>query len=246
MRTPSKESVDGGESATVAVLVILGTVATVIGLFTALIALQTVRIGREVEELRVRQAALSEGQDALATAQADLADLADRADDLEARADSLEEQAESAEGGAAGEAGNGPEGKAETEGEPADREAAVARSLSGTWEGAYRCPQGLTGLTLIVLVEEGQDVLATFSFHPLPDNPGVPSGQFAMKGSYSASELTLGGDYWIDRPSGYLMVGLSAPLPEAPFDRLQGEVDQSGCEDFELSKVSDRTMRPPL
>jgi hypothetical protein len=130
----------------------------------------------------------------------------------------------------------------------ASPDAEIARALTGTWEGRYRCAQGPTGLTLIIYLPDGGDdeVLATFKFYPLPTNPRVPAGSFALKGTFSPSALTLSGDHWIERPAGYNMVDLAAPMTSASPTTISGEVKNSPrCAGWEVEKVSGETRKPP-
>ena len=108
--------------------------------------------------------------------------------------------------------------------------------LSGTWTGAYYCGQGETGLRLIMQASSDGQVNATFSFYPLPGNPDVPSGSFAMTGTYSAGGVALTPDYWISEPPGYEMVGLASVLAPGNQNVLEGHITASGCTTFSVQK----------
>jgi len=85
----------------------------------------------------------------------------------------------------------------------------------GIWRGEYSCAQGLTGVTLILEKNPGNNHLinGTFSFFPLPFNPTVPSGSFTLKGNYTESrKLTLIPDRWIDHPFLFTMVSIDGRL----------------------------------
>ncbi|MDB5471877.1 MAG: hypothetical protein JWR84_3437 [Caulobacter sp.] len=87
--------------------------------------------------------------------------------------------------------------------------ASAAEPIDGTWEGAYVCGQGKTGLTLTLDGTADGQVTGTFSFWPRQDNPDVPSGSFAVRGTITPQgDLRLQGDHWIDQPAGFEMVGL--------------------------------------
>jgi hypothetical protein len=108
---------------------------------------------------------------------------------------------------------------------------------AGVWEGGYGCSQGLTALTLTVEPGPDNTATATFDFSAHPDNPGVPSGSFAMEGEYQDGALSLQGVEWIEQPDDYLMVDLRFHS-ERGIDpqRMYGEVVGAppSCSIFEL------------
>lgn len=128
-----------------------------------------------------------------------------------------------------------------------ERPSQLKRRLAGTWKGQYRCSQGVSGLQLVLWVDSSR-VLATFTFYPLDENPSAGSGIFAMKGSYSSNVVKLSGDYWIHNPDGYHMVDLVSHPMESSYRKMLGFVKSpfSGCRNFELTKVSDRSAKPPI
>jgi hypothetical protein len=90
------------------------------------------------------------------------------------------------------------------------------RAVLGTWKGSYQgCAQGPTGLTLAIKPRgaTGNRLRATFSFHALPTNPGVPSGSYAMTGFYFPGGVALDQSHWIIQPPGYGMVNLVGSPP---------------------------------
>jgi hypothetical protein len=108
-------------------------------------------------------------------------------------------------------------------------------AIAGVWTGTYTCNQGLTDLRLTINDSGGGALTATFDFSADPSNPGVPSGSFAMTGTYSASGLVLNQDYWINEPDGYSMVNLTAPPPTG--NTIQGTVQgPGGCTSFSVSR----------
>ncbi|GIJ44507.1 hypothetical protein Val02_13930 [Virgisporangium aliadipatigenens] len=116
--------------------------------------------------------------------------------------------------------------------------------IAGTWKGEYRCAQGLTGLTLIIFVVDRKNARATFEFYPLPSNPSVPRGSFALKGTYFSTGISLEPDYWIHQPAGYMMLGLSLGVSRTDPPRISGDLPM-GCHRLEVVKVSDETRPPP-
>jgi serine/threonine-protein kinase len=108
--------------------------------------------------------------------------------------------------------------------------------LTGTWVGSYTCSQGLTGLRLGIQAAPGGSATAIFNFYAVPSNPGVPSGEFTMTGTYSANGMHLGTGHWIKQPAGYEMAGLDAgPLTNGG-KTLSGNVANAACTTFTASK----------
>lgn len=115
--------------------------------------------------------------------------------------------------------------------------ALAAEPIDGVWEGAYTCGQGKTGLTLTLDGAADGTVTGTFSFWPRSDNPGVPSGSFAVRGTVTPQgQLSLHGDHWIDQPAGYGMVGLEGTAyagQNGDKDAIVGRVsDLQNCSDW--------------
>jgi hypothetical protein len=121
----------------------------------------------------------------------------------------------------------------------------AAKILSGTWQGRYRCSQGLTGLRLVLYPTDDGVLLGTFSFFAVSSNPRVPSGQSAMRGSYSEASWSLAPDYWIDHPAGYFMIDMAGQVPITSSAHLTGRLG-GGCKTFDLTKTSTKTHKPPL
>jgi hypothetical protein len=107
--------------------------------------------------------------------------------------------------------------------------------LTGTWTGSYVCPQGSTGLRLALKATAGGGLTATFSFYPTGSNVSVPSGSFALTGSYTAKEFQLTPDRWISKPQNYSMVGLTGAASESD-TTLSGSVVSPGCTTFSVSR----------
>jgi len=109
-------------------------------------------------------------------------------------------------------------------------------SLTGTWAGSYFCPQGQTGLRLTLKATPGGALTATFSFYPTATNVSVPSGSFALTGSYSAKGFQLTPDHWISKPQNYSMVGLTGGAPTSNDTVLSGSIVSPGCTTFSVSR----------
>ena len=125
----------------------------------------------------------------------------------------------------------------------------AAASVVGTWEGVYRCGV-LRGLRLgITSAPEGKGegaLLATFTFYEEGGNAGTPLGVYAMKGSYASGTLVLDPDYWIKSAGSFYMIGLRGKLDLSSSPVKLTGAGTTGCEKFELRKVSDTAEPPPL
>ena len=108
--------------------------------------------------------------------------------------------------------------------------------LTGTWTGTYFCRQGWTGLRLVLKATSSGGLTATFNFYATGSNVSVPSGSFALTGSYSAKGFQLTPDHWISKPQGYLMVGLTATAPSKNDTVLNGNIVSPGCTTFSVSR----------
>jgi hypothetical protein len=108
-------------------------------------------------------------------------------------------------------------------------------TLTGTWTGSYVCPQGRTGLRLALKATSGGGLTATFSFSPTAGNVSVPSGSFALTGSYSAKGFQLTPDHWISKPQNYSMVGLTGAANKSD-TVLNGSIVSPGCTTFSVSR----------
>ncbi len=108
-------------------------------------------------------------------------------------------------------------------------------SLTGTWTGSYFCPQGSTGLRLALKATASGGLSATFSFYPTGSNVSVPSGSFALTGSYTAKGFQLTPDHWISKPQNYSMVGLTGAANRSD-TALSGSIVSPGCTTFSVSR----------
>jgi hypothetical protein len=115
---------------------------------------------------------------------------------------------------------------------------AAPPDITGQWRGKYVCGQGITSLELSVGVTASGSLAATFTFGPLPENPTVPRGSYAMTGVWQASkrEALLRGVKWMKLPDGYMMVDLHGKVDQGG-DRYSGIIPFTGCSWFELWRV---------
>ncbi len=111
------------------------------------------------------------------------------------------------------------------------------------WVGSYRCAQGITWLRLTVETSErGGPATGHFQFGPHADNPGVPKGDYWMKGTarptaHGELEIKLVPDKWAGRPDGYIMVGLTA-RSDREQHRLRGTIDHESCTTLDVTRVT--------
>jgi hypothetical protein len=86
---------------------------------------------------------------------------------------------------------------------------------------------------------------AVFHFHATPSNPNLPSGKFAMNGSYDpkTGALRLGGISWIDRPEGYDMIPLNGIIDPGT-GQFTGRIEFAGCQQFTLVRTSKTSQSP--
>lgn len=110
--------------------------------------------------------------------------------------------------------------------------------MAGQWTGTYACAQGVTGLSLRIAGNGPGALTATFEFFPVPQNPAVPQGSFTMTGSAEGSRITLDGQQWVNRPTGYQLVNLAGTVRAGNPDRIEGNVrDAAGCTTFSVQRT---------
>lgn len=118
---------------------------------------------------------------------------------------------------------------------------AHAQDVTGDWTGRYICNQGVTALHLIIQnADKPGAIIATFSFGPPPENPGVPKGMYVMRGKYDRTthRVTLQGERWMKQPAGYIMVALDGKV-SVDGDKIVGRIpDMLGCTNFEVRRTS--------
>jgi hypothetical protein len=112
-----------------------------------------------------------------------------------------------------------------------------ADDWTGIWRGTYVCGQGVTGLFLTVMRSGTSDVAAVFAFFAVPENPGVPKGEFDMMGrpGPQGNHLHLSPRAWITSPPRYLMVALDGHYDEASGE-YSGSVYGPACTRFILRR----------
>jgi hypothetical protein len=114
-------------------------------------------------------------------------------------------------------------------------QASAASTQTEVWRGAYHCAQGLTGMTLSLLVQPGGETIGLFEFYPVSANPAVPKGCFEMSGTMDQGHhLTLSPGAWRRQPLGFVAVGLTGQ--EVGADRLVGTIRGPGCSTFALTR----------
>jgi hypothetical protein len=76
------------------------------------------------------------------------------------------------------------------------------RLMGGQWSGEYTCSQGLTGMTVELRPQRGDEVDATVIFFAHPRNPGVASGCYAARGTIdrASGRVVLRPTRWIVKP----------------------------------------------
>lgn len=117
-------------------------------------------------------------------------------------------------------------------------------TIQGVWEGRYVCGQGPAGLTLTISGDDVKQITARLHFYALPENPGVPSGEYELNGSFDPvlGRLDLKPTKWVDRPDSYNMVALQGTLEE---DRqsVKGAIDAAGCGPFVLARAGEGAVQ---
>jgi hypothetical protein len=113
---------------------------------------------------------------------------------------------------------------------------AAQGAITGTWQGSYECPQGPTGLTLIIEGDTPHALKGNFRFYPTPDNARAAQGDYEVAISFDPASLRIEvqGTRWIDRPPGYEFANLRGVLQGR---QLIGTVENAGCGAFELTRA---------
>lgn len=106
--------------------------------------------------------------------------------------------------------------------------------LSGIWTGTYTCNQGETELTLTIDPAVSGSARTVFAFGPTTKNPNVPTGSYEMTARYAARTLGFTQKRWIQQPSGYIMVDLTATAVSTT--ALSGTVSTQGCTTFKVTR----------
>ena len=99
------------------------------------------------------------------------------------------------------------------------------------WIGRYVCAQGETDLDLHIDRVVGDSVDARFEFSHGPSGAG---GVYGMHGTIAPNgQVTLAPGQWIERPPGYVSVGMHGDIQG---NRFAGRIDNSSCGTFDLRR----------
>ena len=122
-----------------------------------------------------------------------------------------------------------------------DAGSSAALSL-GDWRGAYICNQGLTRMTLRIVRLE-PELRALYAFYAHEENPGVPSGCYALSGDFdpATGRFSLQPDGWINKPEGYFAVALEGQVEEGGAT-LTGKVLGWNCTTFDVALGPDHRL----
>jgi hypothetical protein len=90
-----------------------------------------------------------------------------------------------------------------------------------------------------------KQITARFRFYALPENPGVPSGEYELSGRFDPvlGLVDLKPSKWIDRPDSYNMVALRGVLDEE-VQTLKGAMDTEGCGVIVLRRTAGEAAQP--
>jgi hypothetical protein len=99
------------------------------------------------------------------------------------------------------------------------------------WVGVYTCAQGKTDLVLHIDGVSGSSVSAVFEFSHSPSGAG---GAYRLLGTIQPDgAVTLVPGAWLDRPSGYISVGMSGRVRGNAFT---GRITEESCGSFALTR----------
>ncbi len=96
--------------------------------------------------------------------------------------------------------------------------------------GRYLCAQGVTDLALRVLSAQGASLRVEFVFNHAPSRA---AGRYTLTGSCEGGRVALSPEAWVERPPGYIMVGMEGPAPRA--GRFDGRITHPSCGWFSLA-----------
>lgn len=124
-------------------------------------------------------------------------------------------------------------------------------SGGGQWSGEYTCSQGLTGMTVELRPQRGDEVDATVTFFAHPRNPGVESGCYNAHGTIdrATGRLVLRPTRWIFKPGeGWSMTSLDGRVDAT--GGFNGRVVFAGnpgaCTTFALRRNARPLKAPPI
>jgi hypothetical protein len=106
-----------------------------------------------------------------------------------------------------------------------------------TWVGEYDCPQGITDMKLRISSVRGDRVDAIYEFH---HGPSGASGRYHTSGIFDPSTrvVTFSPGEWIERPSGYVTVGMQGRVSNDNV-HFNGRIAHERCGRFALRAASD-------
>lgn len=96
--------------------------------------------------------------------------------------------------------------------------------------GSYYCAQGDTDLTLRVLSLAGSSLRVEFVFR---HEPSRAAGRFTLVGECVGEHVTLRPEAWIERPAGYIMVGMEGDAERG--GRFAGRMTHPSCGAFSVT-----------
>ncbi len=96
--------------------------------------------------------------------------------------------------------------------------------------GSYYCAQGDTALTLRVLSVAGASLRVEFAFNHAPSHA---AGRYTLTGMCASGHVTLQPEAWIERPPGYIMVGMEGDA--ARDGRFSGRMTHTLCGAFSVT-----------
>jgi hypothetical protein len=108
------------------------------------------------------------------------------------------------------------------------------------WEGTYVCNQGMSSVTLTIDVDRKGNATARYDFGPVPSNPTVPVGAYALTGTVTRQP---GGGFtgsfetteWILHPTGYFMVPLTVETGDGR--TMTGKIQHQSCHSFQTTRI---------
>ncbi|MFO0653389.1 MAG: hypothetical protein U0326_44625 [Polyangiales bacterium] len=96
--------------------------------------------------------------------------------------------------------------------------------------GSYYCAQGDTALTLRVLSVSGASLRVEFVFNHVLSHA---AGRYTLTGMCASGHVTLQPEAWIERPPGYIMVGMEGDA--ARDGRFSGRMTHTLCGAFSVT-----------
>lgn len=112
-------------------------------------------------------------------------------------------------------------------------------TISGVWEGTYKCYQGITGATVTIDQTGNDEVHAIFDFYPVSNNQNILSGKIEYKAEkfYSTSRfIRFPPGTWMDRPAiTWTAFGFHGQFDEN-LEKFSGKMDHYSCGTINLTR----------